>query len=149
MPFVLMEMTPYHVDLCAELERRCFSDPWSEAMLDGECNNPLAHYYTVMDGLTVCGYGGYLAICDVGEITRIAVADNYRRKGIGRMLLNKIVENARELCLNEITLEVRESNLPAGALYESAGFRTIAKRPAYYKNPAEDALIMALNLKNC
>lgn len=149
MPFVLMEMTPYHVNGCAELERGCFSDPWSEQMLDDECNNPLAHYYAVMDNLAVCGYGGYLAVCDGGEITRIAVADNYRRKGLGRMILNKIVENARALGLKEITLEVRESNAPARALYEGSGFRTIAKRPGYYRNPAEDALIMALDLKNC
>jgi ribosomal-protein-alanine N-acetyltransferase len=146
MAIVIMEMTPYHISGCAALERGCFTEAWSERMLEDECNNQLAHYFTVMDGLFVCGYGGYLSICGEGEITRLAVAESYRRKGFGRMILNEIIKSARALNISEITLEVRAGNAPARALYSNVGFREISKRPGYYQNPAEDALVMALTL---
>lgn len=147
MALVIMEMTPYHTSGCAALERECFAQSWSERMMEDELNNPLAHYFVIMDGLEIRGCGGYLSVCGEGELTRLAVAEKYRGNGLGRRLLRAILESARSLGLDKMTLEVRESNAPALALYQSEGFKVLSKRPGYYRSPAEDALILGLDIK--
>jgi [ribosomal protein S18]-alanine N-acetyltransferase len=80
------------------------------------------------------------------HINNVAVRDQFRRRGIGSALLARIVETARRLKVQVAFLEVRSGNLAAQALYEKTGFKAIARRPDYYSDPREDAVVMSLTL---
>ena len=80
------------------------------------------------------------------HINNVAVRDQFRRRGIGSALLTRIMEAARRLKVKVAFLEVRSGNLAAQALYEKTGFKAIARRPDYYSDPREDAVVMSLTL---
>lgn len=80
------------------------------------------------------------------HINNVAVRSEYRRRGIGAALLNRILEEARRRKANAAFLEVRSANQAAQALYEKSGFRAIARRANYYSEPQEDAVVMSLVL---
>jgi ribosomal-protein-alanine N-acetyltransferase len=80
------------------------------------------------------------------HINNVAVRDQFRRRGIGSALLARIMEAARRLKVRVAFLEVRSGNLAAQALYEKTGFKAIARRPDYYSDPREDAVVMSLTL---
>ena len=128
----------------AELERQCFSDPWTEAQLAGELDNELLSLSAAVgeDG-TVLGYAEVRVILDEGTLERIAVAPRYRRQGIAEALLDAYIQYGREH-LAFLTLEVRAGNAPAIALYEKLGFREVGRRKNYYRAEHEDALLMTV-----
>ena len=95
-----------------------------------------------LDGEIAVGYVGYLGIIDEYEITNVATHPDYRRLGIGSALIGALVEKAERNGILRITLDVRESNAPAIALYEKFGFAPCGKRKSFYSNPREDALVM-------
>ncbi len=128
----------------AALERECFTDAWSENMILEELENELCDMYVAEISGNVVGYAGVQMILDEGYITNVAVTATQRRRGIGRALVGKLVDSAKEKKLSFITLEVRRSNESAIALYESFGFKLEGVRAGYYKNPVEDALLMTL-----
>ena len=80
------------------------------------------------------------------HINNVAVREQYRRRGIGRLLLGQIMETGRRLKVHVAFLEVRSGNQAAQALYERTGFKAIARRPDYYSDPREDAVVMSLTL---
>ncbi len=80
------------------------------------------------------------------HINNVAVRDQYRRRGIGSALLGRIMETAKRLKVQVAFLEVRSGNQAAQALYQKIGFRAIARRPDYYSDPREDAVVMSLTL---
>lgn len=130
-----------HLPSVAELERLCFSEPWSErslALLLAEGNLGLA----VADGDRVLAYVGMTTVLDEGSVTNVATHPEARRRGYGRALIRALLEIAREMGLTQIFLEVRESNLAARALYESAGFTVCGIRRGFYRHPTESALQM-------
>ncbi len=128
----------------AELEKLCFSDPWSEQSLREECENPLALWLTaVSDDGTVAGYGGIHTLYGEGEIMNIAVHPAYRRQGVAKEVLGALLDAAKDA--ETVFLEVRESNEGAIALYEGFGFQQITRRKHYYAHPTEDALILRWN----
>jgi ribosomal-protein-alanine N-acetyltransferase len=90
----------------------------------------------------IVGYGGLWLNVDEGHITTIAVAPEYRGRGIGELLLNGLIDQAMALHTDMLTLEVRVSNIVAQQLYLKYGFRTSGTRPRYYTDNGEDALIM-------
>ena len=140
MRYVLMEDA--HVEQIAALEKACFSDPWSVNSIRSELNNSLSLWIVAVDGETVAGYVGSQSVLGWSDMMNLAVADQYRRCGIGEMLVKELIQQLqlrRNTCL---TLEVRVSNVPAIALYEKLGFVCVGKRPNYYHNPKEDALIL-------
>ena len=139
-------MTVRHIPAIAALERRCFSTPWSEAALTEELNNPLAVFRVAMAGDIVVGYTGMHHILEDGFITNVAVHPDCRRQRIGAALLDALIGYGREHDLSRLTLEVRESNKAAKALYEKTGFVQEGKRPDFYQHPAEDAMIYSLFL---
>lgn len=142
-----MEFVPikpeYASDL-AELDKKCFSVPWSEKSFADEAENKLAVYYIARENEKIVGYAGFWHVADEGDITNIAVSPERRRQGIGSKLLELLIKAAMQKKLALLTLEVRESNRAAISLYEHYGFQKIGKRKRYYTNPAEDALIMTL-----
>ena len=80
------------------------------------------------------------------HINNVAVREDYRGRGIGRRLLNSILEEAKRSGANAAYLELRAGNSPALALYKKCGFRVTSRRKSYYSDPIEDALVMTINL---
>lgn len=130
------------VEAVALLEKNCFSDPWSEHLLQSGLESSLDSYLVWEEQKEIRGYCVLRTLADEGEIQRIAVDQNWRRRGIGRRLMESMVSLARMKGVREIALEVRAGNQGARKLYESYGFRQEALRKGYYRNPQEDALIM-------
>lgn len=130
-----------HLPAIAALEREAFSHPWSEKALELLCTDA-AIGFVVMDGARAAAYGGMMCVAGEGQITNIATSPDYRRRGLGAAVLAALLEKARELGLTEISLEARESNTPAIALYEKFGFFVAGKRPRFYTDPVETALVM-------
>lgn len=126
-----------------EIEKLCFSLPWSfESFLLEVGQNQCARYYTArLDG-RIIGYGGMWLVLDEAHVTNIAVHPEYRRRGIGKAVLIKMMEEAARLNIQRMTLEVRVSNAGAIALYEHLGFEQGGVRKHYYPDNREDALIM-------
>ena len=138
----LEQMTDAHVAQIAELEKLCFSDPWSEKSVASELNNRLSLWLVALDGDTVAGYVGSQSVLDQADMMNIAVHPDYRRQGIGRDLVLALSDALKEKGIRGLMLEVRASNAPAIALYEQLGFVQIGLRPNYYRNPKENALIL-------
>ena len=138
----ITKMRPEHVSQVAELEKRCFSDPWSEKSVASELENELALWLVALEGETLAGYVGSQTVMGETDMMNIAVAPAFRRKGIARELLQALIRELKERESHSLTLEVRASNAPARALYESLGFVQAGRRPGYYRNPKEDALIL-------
>ncbi len=90
------------------------------------------------------GYGWYEFVLDEGGVGNLAVRPACRRRGLGRLLTEAMVSDARSRGLAFLTLEVRESNIPARRLYESCGFKTAGVRKNDYEKPAEDAVLMTI-----
>ena len=97
------------------------------------------------DGRTA-GYVGCQTVLDEGYITNVAVSPDFRRQGIARALIAELTAKAGENKLAFVTLEVRESNAPAIALYTGAGFTPVGKRKNFYSNPTENAVLMTISL---
>ena len=128
------------------VERRCFGDPWSEATFLEALSSEWT-FGLVAD--TARGLAGYLIgreAAGSGEVLNLAVAPEFRRRGIGGALLEEGLEAFRRRRAIEVFLEVRESNHSAQALYVARGFRPVGQRAAYYRNPREDALVLRLPL---
>ena len=149
MTYTIVPMTYDHVPQVAEIERLCFSDPWSERMLREHLDNQCAAALVALgeDG-TVLGYAGLLVVLDEGYITNVAVRPAFRRQGIAADLLTVFDRFARGNHLAFLTLEVRASNEPALALYEKLGYRRMGLRKNYYEHPKEDAVIMTREYTN-
>ena len=141
----VVPMTADHLDEIAELERICFSVPWSRKMLAEELENLLSAFLVALDDNDrVVGYAGVQVVLDEGYITNVAVRPECRRQGIAAKLLQVFLDFAKANHLAFLTLEVRASNYDAIALYGSRGFRSVGRRKNYYEHPKEDAIIMTL-----
>ena len=144
MNYHLTTMTAEHILQIAQLERACFSHPWSEELLAQELWND-ASAVIVAEGEdgTVLGYAGVSTVLDEGYIDNVAVASQFRRQGVADELIAALVRFGRAK-LAFLTLEVRASNAPAIALYAKHGFREAGRRKSYYDDPKEDAILMTL-----
>ena len=138
----LIQMNETHVSQVAQLEKLCFSMPWSENSIRYELTNPLALWLVAVDGDVVAGYVGSQSVMGEADMMNLAVLPDYRRKGIGEMLVKRLVEELTANAVSSLTLEVRASNTGAIELYNKLGFAQVGRRPNYYKNPKEDALIL-------
>ena len=139
--------TEADVAAVVQIEKACFSEPWSEesfrALVDG------AHALFLVAVNPDHGIAGYIAAIELGddaELLNVAVEPGSRRRGIAALLLDSVVAELRAKGLKALYLEVRESNLAALALYKSRGFRQLGVRRNYYRRPAENALVLALDL---
>lgn len=130
----------------AELEKACFSMPWTERSLAESLIRPAYHMFAAKENDKVVGYIGTYMAADELNITNVAVDPARRREGIGALLIRTIVQMARAYHMSTIYLEVRESNQAAISLYQKYGFRRSGKRKNFYDNPKEDGLIMRLYL---
>ena len=136
------QMTSAHVSQIAELEKLCFSDPWSEKSIETELTCRLSLWFVALEGERVVGYVGSQTVIDESDMMNIAVHPDFRRKGIAEALIATLEEALREKGSLALTLEVRASNVPAISLYEKLGFVQAGIRKNYYRNPKEDARIL-------
>lgn len=135
-------MNAGHVLQVAQLEKLCFSDPWSENSVASELENELACWLIAEENGTVAGYIGSQTVLDETDMMNVAVHPDHRRRGIAEALVMALVGELKERGSRCLTLEVRASNDPARALYGKLGFSQIGLRKNYYRNPREDALIL-------
>lgn len=144
---IIRQMKLEDVSSIAQLEKVCFSDPWSEKSIASEVENPLSYWLVAEADGCVVGYVGSQAVLDAADMMNIAVAPDYRRRGIAEALVNELTNYLREHKVIALLLEVRVSNEHAIALYEKLGFEQVGRRRNYYHNPKEDALILRKELK--
>lgn len=135
-------MTERDVSGIAEIERECFSEPWSEEGIRSELRNENARFYVAEFMGGIAGYLGMHIVLDECYIANIAVKEKFRRKGIADKLLSLGEERAKEEGCAFITLEVRVSNEKAIALYKKRGYNEMGERKNFYSSPTENALIM-------
>lgn len=144
---VMMKDCAAHLDGAAELERLCFSSPWSRDSLKLLTNDGIGvGFVCELDG-KIAAYGGMLVAVDEGQITNVAVHPDHRRRGLASAILNSLIRYAKSCHVDSVTLEVRTSNSAAISLYKKAGFSGVGRRRGFYTKPTEDAIIMTVRLK--
>ncbi len=147
MKLAFREMVPEDAEAVEKVEKACFAVPWSRESFWREAANENTLYLLVLDqDLSeedqIIGYLGCWILCGEGQITNVAVSPAYRGKGVGTEMLAKLIELVKEKGGTAMTLEVRPSNAPALALYRKFGFKEAGRRPGYYHDNGEDAIIM-------
>lgn len=139
-------MNATHVPQIAQLEKLCFSDPWSETSIASELDNRLSDWFVALEDGQVVGYVGSQTVIDGSDMMNIAVHPDHRRKGIAQTLVEALETCLRNRGSKMLLLEVRDSNAPAITLYEKLGFLQVGLRKNYYRNPKEDARILRKEL---
>ena len=135
--------TEEDLDAVAELEARCFSNPWTRASMAAELSrSDIATVFLLRVGAAVAGFCFSWIIVDELHVNTMAVDEPYRRMGLGTRLMTAVMEDAAGRGVTRATLEVRAANVAARKLYESLGFTVRAIRSRYYTQPEDDALIM-------
>lgn len=135
-------LKPEYLDSLVDLEKICFTVPWSRNLFENDISNPLAYYVLAVFNNKVIGYCGLYKVLDEADITNIAVHPDFRGSGIAQMLLDNIFEHCMLNGIIKITLEVRESNKKAINLYNKKGFKVVGKRKNYYSDNRETAILM-------
>lgn len=138
----IIPMNESHVAQIAQLEKLCFSDPWSENSIATELDSRLSYWLVAVVDDCVVGYIGSQSVMGESDMMNVAVHPDHRRKGIAEALIENLSQGLKERGNVCLTLEVRASNDPAIALYHKLGFTQVGRRPNYYRNPKEDALIL-------
>ena len=137
----IRKMTTDDIPRVAELEAEIFANPWLEKVYRETLVIEGVEYVVAMDEDEIIGAAGVRNILGTGEITNVMITPEYRRRGIGKMMIADLLERGRRLGIRDFTLEVRVSNTAAIRLYEGFGFKSAGIRPGYYINPKEDAYI--------
>ena len=142
-PLVVDEMRHGDIAAAHEIERLSFNTPWPAYAFEQElATNRLARYLVARAGDRVVAFAGLWLMADEAHITTFAVHPSWRRQGVAHRLMLSLVELSRQIGAQRMTLEVRVSNEPAQALYRRFGFVVVGRRPRYYTDDDEDALIM-------
>lgn len=128
------------------IERTAYAYPWSERFFRQEMQAEYARSILAEIDGRIAGYILFWLLPGAIDIHNVAVHSDFRRRGLGRRLLERVVLEARRRASSRITLEVRKSNLPAQKLYESTGFAVTGVRKGYYSDDGEDAFLMSLEL---
>jgi ribosomal-protein-alanine N-acetyltransferase len=142
--YVVSGLAPDMIPSVAELERKCFSAPVSEEGLRSLYVGGIGKGFVCIepDNRTVLAYGGVMCAADEAQVLNIATCPEYRRNGLARAILSAILEHSEENGAEFITLEVRESNIPAISLYKKNGFEEDGMRKNFYSSPSENAILM-------
>ncbi|MDO4847951.1 MAG: ribosomal protein S18-alanine N-acetyltransferase [Clostridiaceae bacterium] len=147
MEFEIFRMSESHIDGVLEIERECFSSPWSRESLEAELGNEYARFFAAVCDGTVIGYIGAFNVFGEVSLGNLAVKKEYRKAGVASALLNELEKTAEAENAEFITLEVRQSNEAAIRLYKKLGFSQSGLRKGFYQNPTEDAILMKKELK--
>jgi|YelNatPaOPRAMG01_1025707.scaffolds.fasta_scaffold00004_72 ribosomal-protein-alanine N-acetyltransferase len=147
--FIIRRMEERDLPAVLAIEKLSFPNPWHESTFRGEIQNRSISYPWVIvhePGSQVVGYVIFWKIGEEVQVNNIAIHPDFRRRGLGEALLRKVISWVKQQGAQYITLEVRQSNLAAQALYFKLGFKPVGIRRFYYSNPVEDALVMMLDL---
>ncbi|ADL13579.1 ribosomal protein S18-alanine N-acetyltransferase [Acetohalobium arabaticum] len=140
---VLQPMQLADLERVIEIEEESFGSPWSVESFKKELTkNRYAHYLVLKKGAELIGYIGIWIFISEGHITTLAIAPAYRRQGLAKYLLDRIVSSLAESKVRKVTLEVRVSNQAARRLYRDYGFEEVGIKEDYYQNNQEDAVVM-------
>ena len=140
-----MEIRKIHekdVEQVYAIELEAFSSPWTRESILMEVISPRSHYLVMENEGEIIGYAGLWKIFDEGHITNIAVKKGYRNRGLGLLLMERLIDHAQENQIKRLTLEVRCGNFQALKLYKKLGFIEAGRRKGFYDFPKEDAIIM-------
>ena len=141
---LVRRMTLDDVERVSAIEAEAFPRPWTAADFRHELTeNKVARYLVVEEAGEVAAFAGVHVILDQGHVTNIAVAEQHRGKGYGRLVTAALMQYAANLGATYLTLEVRASNQAAQNLYASLGFIKVSVRKRYYEDTGEDAWLMA------
>ena len=142
--FSIRRFEPSDTKSLANLEKECFSRPWSEKSLLAEFDKPNSFCFVAIaaQNSNIIGYIGCYYVLDECYIANLAVSVLARGYGIGRALVKRVLKEAIQRNFAFVTLEVRASNVVAINLYKHLGFEKQGIRRAYYSNPTEDAILM-------
>ncbi len=139
---IVRQMRPSDVAAVAAIEARMFGDPWPAASF----TEMLGQRHTVLlvgeEDDAVIGYAIGTAVADEGEVLNLAVDAPWQRRGLGRTLVERLLELLEERGSQSLFLEVRASNHAAIGLYQAFGFQPMGRRKGYYRAPREDAVTM-------
>ncbi|MDE7279419.1 MAG: ribosomal protein S18-alanine N-acetyltransferase [Oscillospiraceae bacterium] len=125
----------------AEIEMNCIPQPWSEAAFAEALEDEKAVTLAAFCGGILCGFITGVYLLDMADIYSCAVSAEYRKKGVGKRLLEEFF-SALPDGVNSVGLEVRENNIPAIKLYEKTGFERVGLRKDFYREPRENAVLM-------
>lgn len=142
----IREMYPDDIPEVVSIERLSFSMPWSEASFRSEIYSRYSVTRVAELNGVIVGYICVKHVADECHLLNLAVHPDYRRRGIARVLLDNVIQELRIEGCRFFYLEVRSSNYAARKLYEKFGFNMVGVRKEYYVNPAEDAVIMMMEL---
>lgn len=143
---IICPMSEADLEAVLAIETVSYPKPWAKNHFLDEINSPFAFPLVALDSHgKVAGYICPTLIFDEGEIRNVAVREDLRSFGIGRFLVEKVLEECRINNAAYVCLEVRTSNTPAKALYVKLGFRETGIRPGYYDN-GEDAILMECSI---
>ena len=134
-----------HVPQIAEIEKKSIPQPWSEAAFAAALEDEKAVTLAAFCGDVLCGFITGVYLLDTADIYSVAVSENYRKKGVGKLLLEEFFSALHD-DVQAVNLEVRESNFPAIKLYEKTGFERVGLRKNFYQDPRENAVLMTKNL---
>lgn len=139
----VIRMDREHLRAVHGLDELCFTLPWSYESFEDELSNAMAHYYVAVDAWgEVIAYAGFWAVLDEAHVTNVAVHPDHRRRGVGRRLMLHMMRRAAAHEVRSMTLEVRQSNRGAQAMYRELGFVVLGRRKRYYIDNHEDALVL-------
>lgn len=142
------QLTEELIPVLQLIEDEAYPEPWTTGMFREETRNKNSFFYVAYIKDTLIGYSGFWLLVDDAHITSVTVASPYRGHGYGREQMAHLITQARSLDARTITLEVRESNLPARTMYAGFGFKDIGIRKGYYAKSREDAIVMQLPLSS-
>ena len=141
--YLIRPMREADLDRVAQMEKEIYSDPWSKRMFLDHLNSPSSLDLTLETNEEIIGYTCNTIIPEyLLAIDNLTIKKEYQDKGYGSALLAEIIQKGKEAGVTNFTLEVRESNQMAMALYDKFGFKVAGRRKRYYHSPVEDAIIM-------
>lgn len=139
---IIEKMNDSHVLQIAELEKMCFSDPWSVNSIASELDNKLSLWLVAVEEDKVIGYVGSQTVLGETDMMNIATHPNYRNQGVATSLIGALIDALDKRGSHSLMLEVRASNQSAISVYRNLAFIEVGRRKNYYRNPKEDALIL-------
>lgn len=140
------EITKNDAPRVAQIEKECFSVPFSEDDISSYIESPIWHFLVARDGDCILGYISFTVILDECQIVNVAVTNSARGRGIGSQIITHFLSYIKEKGVGSVYLEVRESNAPAIGLYKKFGFLEVGVSKNHYSKPTENALLMSLTL---
>jgi [ribosomal protein S18]-alanine N-acetyltransferase len=148
LPYRLRPMRLSDLDEVMAIEADSFPTPWPRSGYEYElASNSNARYIVLLNPAgAIAGYAGQWLVAGEGHISIMAVAPAWRGRGLGELLLSTMIEEARQAGAERVLLEVRTGNQTAQALYRKYQFEFVGRRPNYYRDTGEDALLMTLEL---